>query len=423
MEGIAKDNLSDMYQLINISPVQFLCLENPPMSAPPTTPQPMSQGVVLLLATATGLSVGTQYYNQPLLGLIADDLGVGSDVSLVAIATQIGYALGLILLGPLGDKVDRRRVILCQCIGLVGATLCASAATGLYSLAIASVLVGIFATLAQQIIPLASELSPAILRERVLASITGALLIGVLLARVVSGFVGANLGWRAMFLVGAGLSLMMLAGLAAKLPKGQVQTRASYLQLLASLFAVVRDSAELRKATLVQSLIFFGFSAFWTILTLLLQGPEFALGSDTAGLFGVVALLGVMLAPRGLRLSRQYAGHVGIALVVASFVVMIACVNLLGLSIGAILMTTGLQMSLVYNQSRILALAGTARGRFNTLFMASQFACGAAGSAAASVSWASGGWTAVMALALIASVAAMLVQFAYPTLTGDSTHD
>src|SRR3989344_3714924 len=286
----------------------------------------MSRGLVLLLAAATGLSVGTQYYNQPLLGLIADGFGIGTKVSLVAIATQIGYALGLVLLVPLGDKIDRRRLILIQCIGLTVATLCASAAPELYSLAMASIMIGVFATIAQHIIPLASELSPPSSRERVLASITSALLVGV-----------------------------------------------------------VRDGAELRQAALVQSLVFFGFSAFWTILTLLLQGPGFGLNSGTAELFGVVALGGVMLAPLGLRLAGQYAGHVGIGLVVASFVVMIAFVNLVGLSVGAILMTTGLQMSLIYNQSRILALAGTARGRFNTIFMASQFAFGAIGSAAGSI--------------------------------------
>ncbi|CAD0262036.1 MFS transporter [Pseudomonas veronii] len=378
----------------------------------------MSRGLVLLLAAATGLSVGTQYYNQPLLGLIADGFGIGTKVSLVAIATQIGYALGLVLLVPLGDKIDRRRLILIQCIGLTVATLCASAAPELYSLAMASIMIGVFATIAQHIIPLASELSPPSSRERVLASITSALLVGVLLARVISGFVGAYFSWRAMFLLGAVLSLMMLAGLAAKLPTSQPQSRASYIELLVSLFGVVRDGAELRQAALVQSLVFFGFSAFWTILTLLLQGPGFGLNSGTAGLFGVVALGGVMLAPLGLRLAGQYAGHVGIGLVVASFVVMIAFVNLVGLSVGAILMTTGLQMSLIYNQSRILALAGTARGRFNTIFMASQFAFGAIGSAAGSIGWQSGGWTAVMAMALIASAAALLVQFTHHSKVG-----
>ncbi len=305
----------------------------------------MSRGLVLLLAAATGLSVGTQYYNQPLLGLIADGFGIGTKVSLVAIATQIGYALGLVLLVPLGDKIDRRRLILIQCIGLTVATLCASAAPELYSLAMASIMIRGVRDDCPAHHPARIRTIPPSSRERVLASITSALLVGVLLARVISGFVGAYFSWRAMFLLGAVLSLMMLAGLAAKLPTSQPQSRASYIELLVSLFGVVRDGAELRQAALVQSLVFFGFSAFWTILTLLLQGPGFGLNSGTAGLFGVVALGGVMLAPLGLRLAGQYAGHVGIGLVVASFVVMIAFVNLVGLSVGAILMTTGLQMS------------------------------------------------------------------------------
>ncbi|MYN27899.1 MFS transporter [Duganella levis] len=377
----------------------------------------ISPGLAFLLAAATGLSVGTQYYNQPLLGLIADDFSIGADVSLIPIATQVGYALGLLLLVPLGDRVDRRPLILLQCLGLTIASLCASVAPGLYSLALASILIGVFATIAQQIIPLASELSPPLRRERILATITSALLVGVLLARVVSGFIGAWYSWRAMFLVGALLSLTMMASLWARLPHSQPQSRAPYPQLLASLYQVVRDVAALRNAAMVQSLIFFGFSAFWTILTLLLQGPRFGLSSGSAGLFGVVALLGVVLAPLGLRLAGRRAGLAGIGLVCISFMVMIPLVNLAGLSLGAVLMTTGLQMSLVYNQSRILAIAGTARGRFNTVFMASQFACGAAGSAAASMAWGKGGWSAVMAMALAASAAALFLQLT--TINGE----
>jgi predicted MFS family arabinose efflux permease len=375
-----------------------------------STSADMSRSLILLLAAATALSVGTQYYNQPLLGLIAADFGVGTDVSLIAIATQVGYALGLILLVPLGDSVDRRLLILLQCVGLIVATLAASAAPELYSLALASVLIGVFATIAQQIIPLASQLSSTGSRERNLGAITSALLVGVLLARVLSGFVGAYLSWRAMFLVGAVLSLLMLLGLAAKLPPSTPQSRVSYIDLLISLGTAVRSVAQLRHAAVVQSLVFFGFSAFWTILTLLLKGPDFGLSSDVAGLFGVVALVGVMLAPPGLKWSGQYAGHVGVGLVMASFFLMTTFASLVTLSVGAILMTMGLQMSLIYNQSRILALAGTARGRFNTIFMASQFAMGAVGSAAGSIAWAHGGWTAVMAMAGIISAVALFLQ-------------
>ncbi|HDR9760827.1 TPA: MFS transporter [Burkholderia cepacia ATCC 25416] len=377
-----------------------------------------SRGLVLLLSAATALAVGSQYYNQPLLGLIADDFGVGADASLVATTTQVGYALGLILLVPLGDRVDRRRLILLQCLGLALAMGCASVAPGLHSLALISVLIGMFATIAQQIIPFAAELAPPSSRERVLAIITSALLVGVLLARTISGFVGAWFGWRSMFMVGAAISVLMLLCLAVRLPRSRPESCESYIDLLASLFILVRDQPVLRKATLTQSLIFFGFSAFWTILALLLQGPHFGLSSGVAGMFGMLALAGVALAPLGVRVAGKHGAQgairLGVVLVAASFFLMMPLVSLIGLGIGTILMITGLQISLISNQSIILSIAGSARGRFNTVFMASQFAFGAAGSAAASVAWKTGGWTAVMAMAAMTAALAIFLQIARP---------
>lgn len=370
----------------------------------------INQSLVMQLAAATALSVGTQYYNQPLLGVIAQDFGLGSEVSLVSIATQIGYALGLVLLVPPGDRINRRLLIIFQCIGLVVASLCASVAPGLYSLALASLLIGVFATIAQQIIPFASELSPTASRQKVLTTLTSALLVGVLMSRVISGFIGEWFSWRAMFLLGSLLSLIMLAAMVIRLPHSHPQSRESYPQLLLSLFTALRDNAELRNITLLQSLLFFCFSAFWTILTLLLQGPQFNLSSGAAGLFGIVALFGVILAPPGLRLTGRHAVTAGIGLVMAAFALMISVINLAGLGIGAVLMTTGLQIALISNQSRILTIAGAAKGRFNTVFMASQFAFGAAGSAAASLSWKHGGWIGVMGMAVLVSLGALLLQ-------------
>lgn len=380
-----------------------------------------TRGRLLLLSTATALAVGSQYYNQPLLGLIANDFGVGADASLVATTTQIGYALGLILLVPLGDRVDRRKLILLQCAGLILAMAGASVARGLHSLALISVLIGMFATLAQQIIPFAAELTPARSRERVLTIITSALLVGVLLARTVSGFVGAWFGWRAMFVIGAVIAVLMLLSLAWRLPRSHPESRASYVALLASLFVLVRDQPILRIATLTQSLIFFGFSAFWTILALLLQSPRFHLNSGAAGMFGTLAIAGVVLAPLGVRLAgkrgAQRAIRLGALLIAVSFMLMIPAVNLIAIGVGTVLMITGLQISLISNQSILFGIAGAARGRFNTIFMASQFAFGAAGSAAASVAWKSGGWTTVMAMAAVSAVLAMLLQTRrYPAL-------
>lgn len=376
-----------------------------------TERQSLSRRQIIIMSAATGIAVGSQYYNQPLLGVIADD--VGTPAGIVATTTQIGYALGLILLVPLGDKIERRMLVLIQCLGMAAAMLFASFSPDIGSLAFASVLIGFFATIAQQMIPHAAELSSAIVRERALITITTGLLIGVLLARTVSGFVGDWFGWRSVFLMGAGLSLMMFACLAVSLPRSRPEERRSYAHLLGSLFVLVRKEPILRRAAVIQSLLFFGFSAFWTTLALLLQSPRFGLNSSVAGLFGLVALVGAVLAPIWMRavgsLGPRFTLRSGAVLVAVSFLLMIPFSTLYGLGIGVVLMTTGLQISLIGHQAMVLNAAGSARGRFNTVFMASQFSAGAAGSAAAGIAWQHGGWIAVMVLAATAALLATCI--------------
>ncbi|MCK0714052.1 MFS transporter [Chromohalobacter sarecensis] len=386
-----------------------------PISSPAQTPR---RGLVFMMAMATGLAVASQYYNQPLLGLIARDLDVDSGVSLVATATQIGYAIGLILLVPLGDRLNRRWLILIQSIGLTLAMLAMAITQSLAGLALVSIAVGVFATIAQQIIPFAAELASPSSRERVLSIITSGLLVGVLLSRTISGVVGETFGWRAMFVLGAIMTAGMTVVLAARLPSSVPETRESYGQLLLSLLHSLRTSPTLRRATVIQSLLFFGFSAFWTILALFLQTPKFHLGASVAGAYGILALVGVPLAPYGIRIfGRHHLGNAvraGALLITTSFFVMAFVANLAGLAVGVVLMITGLQIALIANQTLVFNAAGSARGRFNTVFMAGQFTLGAVGSAAASWAWSVGGWPAVMALAAICAVMALIYQWIAP---------
>ncbi|MBO9198599.1 MFS transporter [Rhizobium sp. 16-449-1b] len=386
------------------------------LSSRTSSDQGVSRQLVLTMSVATGFAVASQYYNQPILGLIAQEFSVDTRVSIVATATQVGYAIGLILLVPLGDRMDRRKLIQLQCIGLMLAMAAATVAPGLAILALASVLIGVFATIAQQLIPFAAELATPTARDRVLGTLTSGLLIGVLLARTLSGFVGAYLGWRAMFALGAVIALLMQIALTRQLPRSRPESRESYGELLLSLVRLTRQSAVLQRAALTQSLLFFGFSAFWTILALLLRTPAFNLGSEVAGLFGLLALAGVVLAPPIVKLAGRRdprnAVLFGAVLVALSYVVMIVLVNLIGIAIGVVLMITGLQVALISNQTVVFNAAGGARGRFNTVFMAAQFAFGAVGSAAASAAWDAGGWPAVMLMSAVSGGLAIFMQLA-----------
>lgn len=387
------------------------------MSAVKLTPSrttSMDGALVAMMAAATGFAIANIYYAQPVLPLIAHDLGSTGPVTFIPTATQIGYSVGIILLVPVGDRVDRRRVILAQCVGMTLALLSFAIATSALVAMIASLAIGLFATIAQQIVPFAAELSEPDRRGRTVGTVMSGLLAGILSARIVSGAAGEWFGWRAVFWLGASLSLAMTALLYVRLPHSRPSTKASYGRLIASLGRIVLDEPELRRAALTQGLLFGGFSAFWTTLALLLAGPRYHLGSEAAGLFGLLAVGSVAIAPFAGRLADRHGPRsvvrLGTGIVLTGFVLMLCNDHLAVLAVGVVVMDVGVQMAMIGNQSAIYALAGAAPGRFNTVYIAIMFALGACGSAAASTAWTASGWHAVMAVGATAAACAAILQ-------------
>ncbi|MFA5122910.1 MFS transporter [Zavarzinia sp.] len=373
------------------------------------SPVPAGRRIFLAMAVGCGVAVANLYYNQPLLGLIAADFGVSPGaVGLVPTATQIGYALGLLLLVPLGDALDRRRLILAQAAALTVALVVMALAPGFSAVLVASVAIGVASTIAQQIIPFAAALADDRSRGQVVGIVMSGLLGGILLARVFSGVIGEHLGWRAAYWAGALLTLGLAAMLGTILPRGGARSDARYLSLLGSIVDVARRHPLLVKSSLVQATQFWGFSVFWSTLALYLEGPPFHLGADAAGLFGVLALVGVFAAPVAGRLAdtRGPALVIGAGLVAVAlgFIDFAFVPSVAGLVVGVIVVDFGVQLSMVAHQARIFALEPAARSRINTVFMTTLFSVGAVGSAAASVAWVQGGWIAVSMLGLGASV-------------------
>jgi predicted MFS family arabinose efflux permease len=371
--------------------------------------------LTLVLAIATGLSVANIYYNQPLLGLIAKSFGAdtSSSVNFIPAATQLGYALGLVLLVPLGDAFDRRGLILWQTMGLVLSLAAAALASSPVQLILASIAIGVTATIAQQIIPLAAELAPPEERGRVVGTVMSGLLMGILLARTISGFVGKYFSWRDMYFSGAIVAVMIGGMLFISLPRRRPENRYSYKHLMLSLVNLVRSYPELRRAVITQGCLFACFSAFWATLTLLLQSPPYDLGSDVAGLFGIIGLAGILAAPLAGRIADQRGpgGIIGLGalLVFAGFILFAVFPTILGLSFGIILLDVGVQMAMVSNQSVIFALEPEARNRINTIYMTGLFLSGAIGSAVGSAAWNTTGWTGVTSLGLILAAVSLLV--------------
>jgi predicted MFS family arabinose efflux permease len=370
--------------------------------------------LTLVLAIATGLSVANIYYNQPLLGVIAKSFGIdsSSSVNFLPAATQLGYALGLVLLVPLGDSFDRRGLILWQTMGLVLSLAAAAFASSPLQLILASIAVGVTATIAQQIIPLAAELAPLEERGRVVGTVMSGLLTGILLARTLSGFVGKYFSWRDMYFLGVIVAVTIGVMLFISLPRRRPENRLSYKHLMLSLVKLIRTYPQLRRAVITQGSLFASFSAFWATLALLLQSPPYYLGSDVAGLFGILGLAGIFAAPLAGRIAdkRGPNGIIGLGslLVLTGFILFAVFPTIPGLSFGIILLDVGVQMAMVSNQSIIFALEPGARNRINTVYMTGMFLSGAIGSAAGSAAWNTKGWTGVTSLGLVLAAVSCL---------------
>ena len=368
---------------------------------------------IIAMAVATGMGVANIYYNQPMLGLVEHDLP-GTTTALLPTVTQLGYALGLILLVPLGDLVERRRLIVVQFVVLAAALGFIAVAPSAGLLLLAAFAVGITATVAQQIVPFAATLAPPDKRGAVVGTVMSGLLCGILFSRTLAGVVAAHWGWRAMFGVAVPLALVAGGMMALRLPVSRPAGGLRYPALIGSLLDLWRDHPALRIGALTQALLFASFSVFWSMLALHLQEPRFALGAGVAGLFGVIGMVGVAAAPIAGRVADRHGPRpaivAGAVIALLSWLIFWAWNTLAGLVVGVILLDLGVQIALISNQHVIFALVPHARARLNTVFMTVMFLGGAAGSLAAAFGWAHGGWSGVALVGLVASAGAVAIQ-------------
>lgn len=372
------------------------------------------------LTLIAGGAVANIYYNQPLLALLASEFGEAAALWVPA-ACLVGYGLGIVGLVPLGDGLPRRSLIVGQLLGLALALVAAGLSPNLASLALSSLAIGILSSAAQQAVPFAAELAPDASRGRVVGQVMTGLLTGILLARTVSGFVGAHLGWRAVFLAAAGVALAMAAIARATLPHTPQTRRLRYRALMLSILHLARTQPILRRASLSQALLFASFNAFWVTLALLVEAEPFNLTAAGAGLFGVIGVAGALVAPLSGRFTdRRGARPVvvgGAVLVMAAFGVLWAAGQwlLAAVALGVLLIDIGLNGALIANQTQVYALAPGARGRLNTVLFTVMFVFGAGGAFAGSQAFLIGGWPAVCAVGLALSGASLLVALRAPS--------
>ena len=376
--------------------------------------------LVILLAVGAGLGAAALYYNQPMLGVLGAELKASSrEIGLVPTLTQLGYALGLILLAPLGDRYDRRRIILGKAVILSLALLLAAAAQSIGVLLIASLAIGLSATLAQDIVPAAATLAPESSRGKTVGKVMTGLLLGILLSRVVSGFVAEHAGWRSMFVAAAASVALLGVAVWRDLPRFKPTTQMPYLALLGSLLHLLQQHRGLRRAALAQGLLSVAFSAFWSTLAVMLHAQPFHLGSAAAGAFGLAGAAGALAAPIAGRVADREGPErvalAGAALVVVAFVGMAFGSQwggqaLWAIAAGAVVFDLGIQASLIAHQTIVYGLDLAARSRMNAVLMGGMFIGMASGAWLGSQALAAWGWTGVCALAASAGAAALSVR-------------
>ncbi|MBO9639061.1 MAG: MFS transporter [Siphonobacter aquaeclarae] len=367
----------------------------------------MAPSLVWIMAVTCGVVVANIYYNQPLLQSIASSLSLSEKaVGWIATITQVGYTLGLLFMVPLGDKFERKRLILLMLTGATVFLLIAGFTLSYPILLIASLFIGIFSSVPQLLLPMAAHLAPDESRGKVVGKVMSGLLIGILLSRTVSGYVGAHFGWQTMFLAGGGLMLVIMALLYTRLPDSQPTYTGTYGSLMKSLWTLVRTLPPLRQAAATSLFQFGAFSAFWTTLVFFLEGPDYQFKSDIVGLFGLIGAVGALAAPLAGRSADKRGPRptilAGMVVGIVAFALMgILSKSLLVVILGVILLDMGQQLTHISNQTKVFALKPEARSRLNTVYMSSAFAGGSLGSFLGMMAWTSGQWPAVCLLGII----------------------
>ncbi|MFV2172634.1 MFS transporter [Actinomadura sp. LOL_016] len=367
-----------------------------------TTRPHMSRGLLLLMSTATGSAVANNYFAQPLLDLIGRELGIGaSATALVVTAAQCGYALGLILLVPLGDLVDRRRLAVALYAATAVFLLVSATATSGAVLLAGTALTALTSVGAQVVVPFAATLAAPEERGKVVGTVMTGLMLGLLLARTASGALAELGGWRTVYWVSAVLMALMAVLLRVRLPRlaGDPE-RLSYAGLLRSTVAMLKHEPSLRWRAGMAALSLASFSVLWTAATLLLVRAPYGWSESAIGLFGLVGVVGALTASVAGRLADrgrvQVVSGAGTVLLVASWPLLAAGErSLVWLLAGVVVLDLAHQAVLNSSQNVVYALRPEARNRINSAFMTVFFVGGAAGSALTSVVWARGGWTGV----------------------------
>ncbi|MBM9518461.1 MFS transporter [Desulforhopalus vacuolatus] len=370
-------------------------------SSPKIPPLKPGNLLVYVMAVACGMAVANLYYAQPLLHTLAQRFGTSEGTTgLIVTMTQLGYVIGLALIVPLGDLLERRQLITVVSAGTAIALAGAAISPGIGSFLFACLAIGLTAVVAQVLVPFAAALAADEQRGAVIGRVMAGLLLGILLARTVSGFIADACGWRAVFWLATVIMIVQSAVLWRMLPQSRGGTRLSYPALIGSVFLLFREEPLLRRRIVYGTCGFAAFSVFWTSIAFLLARPPYGYSDSIIGLFGLVGAAGALSASFAGQIhdrgDTRPATGILLALVVIAFVIMgVYSTHLSAIIVGVVLLDIGQQGSHILNQSVIYTLNNEARSRLTTAYMTCFFFGGVIGSASSGYVFEFGGWSGV----------------------------
>ncbi|MGJ5175548.1 MFS transporter [Bradyrhizobium oligotrophicum] len=381
----------------------------------------MSGWITLLLAFSCGLIVANIYYAQPLIGPISSDLGLPPQLAgLLVTMSQIGYGAGLLLVVPLGDLIENRKLVIITVIVGATALACAALATQPVTFLLSALLIGFGSVAVQILIPYAGHMAPEAIRGRTIGNVSTGLMLGIMLARPVASFVAAHASWHVIYAASAVAMVILAVVLRVALPPREPAARLSYGRLLGSMVELYRNTPVLRRRALYQAALFGCFSVFWTTSPLLLAGPDFQMSQSGIALFALAGVAGAIMAPVSGRIAdrgwTRPATIASMVLCAAGFALTLLVPlgtpwSLTTLVIAAIAIDCGAQLSLILGYRVLFVLGAGQRSRLNGLYMTTFFVAGAAGSGIGAFAYARGGWTLAAAFGTVLPLAALAYAF------------
>ncbi|MBF2027782.1 MAG: MFS transporter [Oscillatoriales cyanobacterium C42_A2020_001] len=370
------------------------------------------------MAIACLVSIGSIYYNQPLLPLISKTFQVSVvQVSAVPTLTQVGYALGMLLFIPLGDRTNRQRLIVILSVLNAIVLLLIAVSPTFGWLAFMSFANGVTGIVPQLLVPFAAQLATPDQRGRVVGTVMGGLLGGIVVSRVAGGFAGEFLGWRSIFWIAAIFMVGLAIVLSKSLPAATSSVSLSYGALMRSLLQLWVKYPLLRETSITGSLFFSIYCGFWATLPFLLEQPPFELGSQVTGSFGLVGIVGTVAAPTVGRVADHRSPRLTVGIAIALLTLALLTLwqlraSLWGLLLGAVLLDLGSQTGQISNQTRVYSLPVEAHNRLTTVYMVFYFIGGSLGSWLCSYGWKLAGWTGVCTVGFVATGIALAIYWA-----------